>query len=168
MASALELLLMASLTGGNAPVSPAVWWSTGTTLINTSTDAAVNGLAAAVTSGTTYLIAASAVYVTGASAGTPVFTWHGPTVSMAVLDTDFLDSNAGTVTAARVLNGSLGSSATGPTMTSSDTCAYRAFGLATFSASGTLSLQAHTSSGSDPFTCQVGSWMALTALPGQG
>ena len=157
--------LMAMLTGGNAPVSPSVVWSTATTLINTGTDAGVNNLAMAVTSGTTYLIAAQACYVTGASAGTPVFTFHGPAVSMATLDTDFLDSNAGTVTASRVLNGSLGSSATGPAMTASNTCAYRATGLATFSASGTLSLQAHTSSSSDPFTCQVGSFLALTPLP---
>lgn len=159
MASAIELLLLAQ-----SSQTPVVY-SASTTLINSSTDALVNGLAVTVLAGTTYSITANVVYVTGAAAGTPVFTWHGPAVSMGILLTDFLDSNAANTTAARVLNGSIGSSATGPTMTASNTCAYRASGLATFSAAGGLSVQAHTSSGADPFTCQIGSFISVQALP---
>lgn len=158
--------LMATLTGSNAPVSPSFSYSTATTLVNSSTDALVNNLTAAVTAGVTYGILAEVCYTTGtSSAGTPVFTFHGPSASPAILLTDFLDSNAGTVTAARVLNGSIGSAATGPTMTASNTCAYRASGLATFSATGSISLQAHTTIGADTFTCQVMSFLAVTPLP---
>ena len=157
--------LLATLTGSNAPVSPDVAWSTSTTLINSSTDAPVNSLAATVTAGTTYWLAAEVVYVTGASAGNPVFAFHGPAVSAAAVPCDFMSTNSGAVGSVKVLNGSLTANCTGPTMTSSDTCAFRASGLVTFSASGGLSLQAHTTSGSDPFTCEINSFLSLTPLP---
>lgn len=157
--------LMATFTGSNAPVSPDVAWSTSATLINSSTDAPVNSLAQTVTAGTTYWLSAVCVYVTAASAGNPVFAFHGPAVSAAAVACDFMSTNSGAVGSVKVLNGSLTANVTGPVMTSSDTAAFRASGLVTFSAGGGLSLQAHTTSGSDAFTCQAGSFLSLTPLP---
>lgn len=164
MASPIELLLLAQSVTPNVPVTTTLFWSTSTTLINSSTDIPVNSLAAPVTAGTTYSLSALVAYVTASSGGVPVFSLHGPATSGVILATNFFSSNAGTVTAARVLNGSL-SPSSGPTMTASDTCAYQAAGLVTFSASGTLSLQAHTTIGSDTFTCQVMSFFSVVPQP---
>jgi hypothetical protein len=155
--------LLAMLTGGNAPVFPLYYTSASTTLINSATDIPVSGLAAPVTAGVTYGISALVAYVTGGGGANPVFSFHAPAVTAVAVETYYLDSTAGTAGSAKVLNGSFASS-TGPTMTATDTCAYRASGLVTFSASGTLSLQAHTTVGADTFTCQVGAFIALTAL----
>lgn len=160
--------LLASLTGGNAPVTPLYYVSASTTLVNSTTDAAINNLAAPVEAGTTYAVNALVVYVAAASAGTPTFAVHAPAVSGAVLVTDFLASLAGTVSNGLVFNGALGggggSGSAGPGMTASGTYAYRASGMVTFSAAGTMSLQAHTSSSADAFTCQPMSFLSLTAL----
>lgn len=160
--------LLATLTGGNAPVSPLYYISNSTTLINSTTDAPVNNLAATVTAGTTYAISALVVYVATSSAGTPTFAVHAPAVSGAIWVTDFLASLAGTVSNGLVFNGALGGGGSGgsagPAMTASGTYSYRASGMATFSATGTMSLQAHTSSSADTFTCQPMSFLSLTAL----
>lgn len=160
MASALEILLLAQ-----SSQTPVVYATT-TTLINSATDIPVNGLSVPVLAGTTYSISAVVAYVTAAAAGAPVFSFHGPAVSGAVIPTFYLDSTAGTVSAAGVLNGSLTHSLQGPAMTATDTCAFVASGgLVTFSAAGSLSIQAHSTVGADTFTCQPLSYLSMTPLP---
>lgn len=159
MASALELLLLAQ-----SSQTPVVYATT-TTLINATTDIPVNGLSVPVLAGATYSISAVVAYVTASAGGAPVFSFHAPAVSGAVIPTYYLDSTAGTVSAAGVLNGSLTHSLQGPAMTSSDTCAFVASGLVTFSAAGSISIQAHTTAGADTFTCQPLSYLSMTALP---
>jgi hypothetical protein len=125
--------------------------------ISSTTDTVITGLQAPVAAGT-YRIRALIAVTANQTAGTATIDLHGPAVSAGGSGFRFTNSTGPGAGNNWTDTGLAGG---GFAMTSGQLTWVEFEGTVTFSAAGTISVQAHTSAGADTFATHAGSWLEL-------